>query len=162
MSSIESDISQSVVTLVQDTDSLHEFLHGSDTQTVLTESGAIPTVSKLIKDLRIEISSITTDSAMSEASARASALDAANQAESARQYAEAIQNLAGGIEGISEAVIQIAGFLPASATAPATRTDGSALQVGDRYFNTSINSEYIHTVGGWVNNSFSEIDGGFY
>jgi hypothetical protein len=60
------------------------------------------------------------------------------------------------------ATARVAGFHSPSATAPTTRDDGSALQIGDRYFNTTVASEFIYTSGGWINNSFSDIDGGFY
>jgi len=42
-------------------------------------------------------------------------------------------------------------YLGPHATAPTTRTDGSALQIGDLYFNTSDNSMKVYSASGWVN-----------
>lgn len=40
-------------------------------------------------------------------------------------------------------------FLSPSATNPTTRDDGSSLKVGDRYFNTTVQAEYLYSSSGW-------------
>lgn len=84
MSASVEDISQAIVRLVQDTETLHDFVHGPDTETVETESGELPTVSKLVKDLREEVSSITTEAVAAASAAGISASEAESQAEAAR------------------------------------------------------------------------------
>ena len=42
-------------------------------------------------------------------------------------------------------------YIGASATAPATRADSSALQVGDLYFDTSADTMKVYSSGGWIN-----------
>lgn len=50
-------------------------------------------------------------------------------------------------------------FVSASTTAPTVRDDGSALQIGDRYVNTTTQVEYIYKSGGWASNeSLAQID----
>lgn len=41
-------------------------------------------------------------------------------------------------------------FLPSSTTHPTTRQDGSPLERGDRYFNTSTKTDYFFDVGVWL------------
>tara|TARA_R110000824_G_scaffold144553_2_gene312519 strand:- start:310 stop:1866 length:1557 start_codon:yes stop_codon:yes gene_type:complete len=43
-----------------------------------------------------------------------------------------------------------AGFLSPSSSNPSTRTDGSALQAGDIYFNTSSNTPFVYSGTAWV------------
>lgn len=45
-----------------------------------------------------------------------------------------------------------AGLLPASEIAPIQHIGGTPLQIGDRYFNTKEQAEYIYTAYGWVAN----------
>lgn len=47
-------------------------------------------------------------------------------------------------------------FLGSFPSDPATRTDGSPLQIGDRYFNTTVQAEYIYTDTGWKANESME------
>jgi hypothetical protein len=42
-------------------------------------------------------------------------------------------------------------YIGASATAPTTRADTSALQVGDLYFDTSTDTMKVYSSGGWIN-----------
>ncbi|SEP57017.1 hypothetical protein SAMN03159444_00078 [Pseudomonas sp. NFACC02] len=52
-----------------------------------------------------------------------------------------------------------AGFLQPSAEAPVVRDDGLPLQIGDRYFNTEQQAEYLYKAGGWqANDSLGAID----
>ena len=52
-----------------------------------------------------------------------------------------------------QALIQLGGFLPPSATPPTTRVDGSTLQIGDRYMKTPEDIEYIYKTSGWEPNN---------
>lgn len=63
---------------------------------------------------------------------------------SATQAAEAAQDAAG------DATSRVAGYHSPSATAPSTRDDGTALQIGDTYYNTAENQEYIYKQSGWA------------
>ncbi|MBD8680284.1 hypothetical protein [Pseudomonas sp. CFBP 13719] len=49
-----------------------------------------------------------------------------------------------------------AGLLQPSALAPAARDNGLPLQVGDRYFNTASQAEYIYSANGWAANDSIE------
>jgi len=49
-----------------------------------------------------------------------------------------------------------AGFLAPSATPPEIRDNGLPLQLGDRYFNTEDQAEYIYTDAGWVSNDSAQ------
>ena len=52
-----------------------------------------------------------------------------------------------------QALVQLGGFLPPSATPPTTRVDGTPLQIGDRYMKTPEDIEYIYKTGGWEPNN---------
>lgn len=52
-----------------------------------------------------------------------------------------------------QALIQLGGFLPPSATPPTVRADGTPLQLGDRYMKTPEDIEYIYKTGGWEANN---------
>lgn len=52
-----------------------------------------------------------------------------------------------------QALIQLGGFLPPSATAPTARVDGTPLQLGDRYMKTPEDIEYIYKTSGWEANN---------
>lgn len=52
-----------------------------------------------------------------------------------------------------QALNETASFLGARATAPTTRTDGTPLQLADRYLNTTDQIEYIYKSSGWVANN---------
>lgn len=52
-----------------------------------------------------------------------------------------------------QALNETASFLGAKSSAPTTRNDGSALQIADRYFNTSDQLEYLYKSTGWVVNN---------
>ena len=52
-----------------------------------------------------------------------------------------------------QALIQLGGFLPPSATPPTTRADGTPLQLGDRYMGTPEDIEYIYKGSGWEPNN---------
>lgn len=52
-----------------------------------------------------------------------------------------------------QALAQLGGFLPPSATPPTTRVDGSPLQIGDRYMKTPEDIEYIYKTSGWEPNN---------
>lgn len=72
--------------------------------------------------------------------ARSSAVDAVSEkADSATSAAE-------------EAEARTAGFLASSAEPPALRDNGLPLQLGDRYFNTLEQAEYIFKDAGWMAN----------
>ncbi len=45
----------------------------------------------------------------------------------------------------------------ALATAPITRTDGTPLQDGDKYFNTTVKTTYVYFNGNWTNESLSVV-----
>lgn len=57
-----------------------------------------------------------------------------------------------------EALNQLGGFLPPSATPPVTREDGSPLQPGDRYYNTAEAVEYIFISSVWTANNVNGAD----
>lgn len=52
-----------------------------------------------------------------------------------------------------QALIQLGGFLPPSATPPIVRADGTPLQLGDRYMKTPEDIEYIYKTSGWEANN---------
>lgn len=52
-----------------------------------------------------------------------------------------------------QALNETASFLGAKSSAPTTRNDGSALQIADRYFNTSDQLEYLYKSTGWAANN---------
>lgn len=56
------------------------------------------------------------------------------------------------------ATARVAGFHAPSSTDPTTRDDGSALQVGDTYFNTSTNSGRTYSSSGWILSSVNGND----
>lgn len=81
------------------------------------------------------------------ATAIQTALDASNEAASAAEEAAEV------------ATIRTAGFLAPSSTAPTVRDNGLPLQLGDRYYNTDKQAEYIYKSSGWeVNDSLEAID----
>jgi hypothetical protein len=56
------------------------------------------------------------------------------------------------------ATARTAGFLQPSAAAPVVRDDGLPLQIGDRYFNTAEQAEYLYKEDGWaVNDSLAAV-----
>lgn len=56
-----------------------------------------------------------------------------------------------------QSINEIGAFLGPHASAPATRADGSPLQLADRYLNTTDQLEYLYKSSGWVaNNIVSE------
>lgn len=57
------------------------------------------------------------------------------------------------------ATARTAGFIQPSATAPVVRDNGLPLQIGDRYFNTTEQAEYLYKSDGWsANDSIAAID----
>lgn len=72
------------------------------------------------------------------ATAIQTATDAASSAADAAQTAA------------NTATARVAGFHSPSASDPTTRDDGSALQIGDTYFNTSSQSTMVYSNIGWV------------
>lgn len=71
----------------------------------------------------------------------------------------ALEASAEAVNTASEARSRTASFLQPSPEAPAVRDDGSPLQVGDRYFNSVEQSEWIYTEDGWAtNDSLAAID----
>lgn len=55
-----------------------------------------------------------------------------------------------------QAIVELGAFLGPRTTAPTLRVDGTALQLGDRYFNTIDDAEYIYKSTGWeVNDSLA-------
>lgn len=59
-------------------------------------------------------------------------------------------------EAADVATARTAGFLSPASEAPTSRDDGLPLQVGDRYFNTVDQAEYLFQVDGWVANESLE------
>lgn len=74
------------------------------------------------------------------ATAIQAALDASNQAAQAAE------------DAADTAIERTAGFLSPSAMPPTVRDNGLPLQVGDRYFNTEEQSEYLYKSSGWEPN----------
>lgn len=72
--------------------------------------------------------------------------------DSATQAADAAQLAA------NTATERVAGFHSPSDTDPTTRDDGSALQIGDTYFNTTTQSGRTYSSTGWVLSSVSGTD----
>ncbi len=71
----------------------------------------------------------------------------------------ALEASAGAVNTASEARSRTASFLQPSPEAPAVRDDGTPLQLGDRYFNSIDQSEWIFTEDGWASNdSLAAID----
>lgn len=79
-------------------------------------------------------------------------VDAANAATQAAQEATAAAS-----QAVTEAEAYVdnatARFLSASTSAPATRDNGTPLQLGDRYLNTGDGVEYIYKMSGWAPNN---------
>lgn len=72
--------------------------------------------------------------------------------DSATAAAAAAQNAA------NTATARVAGFHAPSSTDPTTRDDGSALQIGDTYFNTATNSGRTYSSTGWILSSVNGND----
>lgn len=73
--------------------------------------------------------------------------DALNASNEAAQAAE---------DAADVATNRTAGFLQPSAEAPVVRDNGLPLQVGDRYFNTEDQAEYLYKAEGWTANDSLE------
>lgn len=56
-----------------------------------------------------------------------------------------------------QAIDEIGAFLGAHATPPTTRNDGTALQIADRYLNTTDQLEYIYKSSGWASNDIADV-----
>ncbi|KQQ62987.1 hypothetical protein ASF66_01125 [Pseudomonas sp. Leaf129] len=59
-------------------------------------------------------------------------------------------------EAADIATSRTAGFLQPAAEPPTSRDDGLPLQVGDRYFNTVDQAEYLFQINGWASNDSLE------
>ena len=59
-------------------------------------------------------------------------------------------------EAADVATLRTAGFIQPSASPPVARDNGLPLEVGDRYFNTIDQAEYIYKAAGWVANESLE------
>lgn len=114
MSEIDDSLSTAIVVMLRDTETLHEFVHGPDTVEVETESGAVPTVGKLVKDLKQEIGSITTDAVESASSAKIAATEAGRLSVVARDAAAVAEEA---VAGIGEAVVAVEQNAQAAAAA---------------------------------------------
>ena len=73
-----------------------------------------------------------------------------------------ITNVAGGLTNINTVATNLASvnsfantYLGASGTAPTQDPDGSALDIGDLYFDTSSSSMKVYSSGGWINSGSS-------
>lgn len=66
-----------------------------------------------------------------------------------------VAGISADVQTVADNVTDITNFadvyLGPKSSAPATRNDGSALQVGDLYFNTVDNAMKVYSSGGWVN-----------
>lgn len=66
-----------------------------------------------------------------------------------------VASISADVQTVADNVTDITNFadvyLGPKSSAPATRNDGSALQVGDLYFNTVDNAMKVYSSGGWVN-----------
>ncbi|QNJ57334.1 tailspike / endo-glycosidase [Pseudomonas phage Dolphis] len=82
MASNEERIEAALVRLETDTEVLHTFVHGSDAESADTESGLVPSIAKLTKDLTDQVSGVASG-------AEAAATAAAESAAAAGQSAEA-------------------------------------------------------------------------
>lgn len=60
--------------------------------------------------------------------------------------------VAAATEAAALAAARTAPFVDPAESNPSTRFDGSPLQIGDRYFNTTAQGEYLYTNAGWVLN----------
>lgn len=93
--------------------------------------------------------SSATAAASSASSASTSATTATTQASNASTSATAAAASAASAASSLDAFKK--NYQGASATAPTTRYDGSALQVGDLYFNTTTNAMQVRASSGWTN-----------
>ena len=67
--------------------------------------------------------------------------------------------VAAATQAAAMATARTAPFLDSADSNPSTRFDGSPLQVGDRYFNTAAQGEYLFTSAGWVlNDAVAAVD----
>lgn len=66
--------------------------------------------------------------------------------------AEAASSAGDAQSSLEQVIILTAQFIAPSATVPTTRDNGQPLQQGDRYFNTSNQTEYVYKSTGWAAN----------
>ena len=55
MATLDNQVEQSVQSINADTQTLHDIVHGADTQTVVTDNGNVDSISKVIKDSKNKI-----------------------------------------------------------------------------------------------------------
>lgn len=85
------------------------------------------------------------------------AQETANESQAALEVAEGIEAIANealaaandAVDKVNDVQSNTARFLAPSATDPLTRDDGSALQIGDQYFNTTDNTVYLWNGADW-------------
>lgn len=88
---------------------------------------------------------------ISEDRAATSAANASESEQNAKSSAELAKNSEIIAVGAKDTVIATAGrLIPPSATNPTNRADGSPLQNGDTYFNTSLTKNFYYTPAGWL------------
>lgn len=127
------------------------------TNEILTEVREVQIQVNLSEDAVTTLAAQAVDSAALAEGSAATALINAGLANNASINAVAAQNAAAQAQisaeaASSSAVSKVAPFITPKASAPSTRDNGSPLQTGDRYFNTTSNSEYIYKSGAWVAN----------
>ena len=83
---------------------------------------------------------------------RVQCMDVRDTLASATAEADRAQDAAD--EAEAQAALAVVRFLAPAASLPITRDDGTALQVGDRIFNTTTQTEYLYKTAGWLPNDF--------
>jgi hypothetical protein len=105
--------------------------------------------------------SAKSDSAVNTANSAANVANLANEASLAAVEAsnEAIVKVDTAVAEVNSIVHSATDrFLPPAASNPATRPDGTALQAGDRYLNTTTGVEFLFKNGAWAANNVDGAD----
>ena len=125
MATNEERINTAIVQLEGDSELFHDFVHNPNPETVTTESGVIPTLSKLVTDLSAQVVGVTTEAVTAASSAAASAATSASKSTVASDRAAAAEaSAANAASSASSAGGQVAAAV-AAAQASATSSANS-------------------------------------
>lgn len=129
MATNEERINAAIVQLEGDSELLHDFMHNPNPETVTTESGVIPTISKLVTDLSAQVVGVTTEAVTAASSAAASASTSASKATLADGRAAAAEasasNAANSAASVGSQVAAAIAASEASATSAASALTAS-------------------------------------
>lgn len=129
--------------------------NASDTAKTAAETAktAAEAAKVLAESAKTSAQTSATNAATSATTATTKASEASTSATNAAASATAASGSASSASTNAATVATTtARFLTPKSSVPATRDGGGALQVGDRYYNTSTQLEYIYKASGWVVN----------